>query len=250
MVAAYIERSTVTGMAFSLLIFALTIQNFFIFRNFWQNISLNNPNGSANFTGSFNLINYVNIGNSLRSSYTFGSASLLDAVGASLAMYAGYTAVIGRIGLTEIFFLTWIGTFIYEINSQILWRLYIPDSGYPSRAFAYGGMLGLVSSIVLNKRDKTVNNPNFRSSYKIMALAFLGIIFVWCSFPVLVVNIDIVGMAGQVNIWLALAASVLGCYTASSFSYRKFCVHDMVFGSITVSFMLFREQSLLVLQLT
>lgn len=47
-------------------------------------------------------------------------------------------------------------------------------------------------------------------------------------------------MAGQVNIWLALATSVLGCFTASAFSYRKFCVHDMVFASITVLILLFR----------
>jgi predicted permease len=76
-----------------------------------------------------------------------------------------------------------------------------------------------------------------------MALAFLGIIFVWCSYPILVLSSvydshisKIVAMAGQVNIWLALATSVLGCYTASSLIYRKFCVHDMIFGSITVLF--------------
>jgi hypothetical protein len=242
MVAAYIERSTVTGMAFTLLIFAFTIQNFFIFRNFWQRISVNNPNANADFGGSdFSFINYINFGNGLQTSYAFTSASFLDAVGAALAMYAGYTAVIGRVGFAEIFFLTWIGTFLYEFNSQILWRLYIPDNGYPSRAFAFGGALGIVSSLVINKRDKTINNPNYRSSYKIMALAFLGIIFVWCSYPVLVlsnvyesVTGKVVAMAGQVNIWLALAASVLGCYTASAFSYKKFCVHDMVFASITV----------------
>jgi hypothetical protein len=232
-----------------LLIFALTAQNFFIFRNFWQRIGLNDPNGGANFSGTFSLINYVNFQNGLQNSYTFTSASFIDAVGAALAIYAAYTAIIGRIGLTEIFFLSWIGTFLYEINSQILWRLFIPDNGYPSRAFAYGATLGIVASIIASKRDKTVNNPNFRSSYKIMALAFLGIIFVWCSYPVLVLssvfnsqNSEVVAMAGQVNIWLALAASVLGCYTASSFSYRKFCVHDMVFASITVQTHLFRER--------
>jgi hypothetical protein len=137
---------------------------------------------------NFSLINYINFGNGLQTSYAFTSASFLDAVGAALAMYAGYTGVIGRIGLTEIFFLTWIGTFLYEINSQILWRLYIPDNGYPSRAFAYGGALGLVSSLVLHKRNETINNPNYHSSYKIMALAFLGIVFVWCSYPVLVLS--------------------------------------------------------------
>jgi hypothetical protein len=171
-------------------------------------------------------------------------------------MYAGYTAVIGRIGLGEIFFLTWIGTFIYEINAQLLNRFFIPDNGYPSRAFAYGGMLGLISSFVLGKRDLTVNSSFFRSSYKIMALAFLGIIFVWCSYPVLVLSSTytsvegkIVAMAGQVNIWLALATSVLGCFTASAFSYRKFCVHDMVFASITVHHLLFRVLLHLVHQL-
>jgi len=59
----------------------------------------------------------------------------------------------------------------------------------------------------------------------------------------------IIAMTGQVNIWLALAASVLGCYTASSFSYRKFCVHDMVFASITVQIFLFRGLLHLVHQL-
>lgn len=234
-------------MAFTLLIFALTVQNFFIFRTFWSNISVSDPNASANFSSSnYPNINYINYGND-QTTYKLPSTSLLDAIGAALAMYAGYTGVIGRVGLGEIFFLSWIGTFIYEVNSQILWRLFIPDNGYPSRAFAFGGMLGLISSIVLGKRNLTLNNPSFKSSYKIMALSFLGIIFVWCSFPVLVLADvytstagNIVAMAGQVNIWLALATSVLGCYTASTISYRKFCIHDMIFASITVLLHLFR----------
>lgn len=106
----------------------------------------------ADFSSNYPKINYINYGNSLQNNYQLPSASFLDAVGAALAMYAGYTGVIGRIGLGEVFFLTWIGTFIYEINSQLLWRFFILDNGYPSRAFAYGGMLGLVSSIILGKK--------------------------------------------------------------------------------------------------
>ena len=76
-----------------------------------------------------------------------------------------------------------------------------------------------------------------------MSLSFLGIVFIWCSFPILnlsdiltgtVNDSNIVNLA-QVNIWLSLAASVLGCYTASAFLYRKFHVHDMVFSAITVN---------------
>lgn len=67
-------------------------------------------------------------------------------------MFAGYSAVIGKIGLGEIFFLTWIGVFGYELNSLLLWRLYIPDNGFPLRAFGFGGALGLVSSLILGKK--------------------------------------------------------------------------------------------------
>jgi hypothetical protein len=153
MVAGYIERQSVTGMAFTLLIFALTAQNFFIYRSFWEYISVNNPDGTTSFQNQYyQKINYLNFGNQLQTSYTYTSSSFLDAVGAALALYAGYTGVIGRVGLAEIFFLTWIGTFLYEVNSQILWRLYIPDNGFPSRAFAFGGALGLFSSLVLGKK--------------------------------------------------------------------------------------------------
>lgn len=90
-------------MAFTLLIFALTVQNFFIFRNFWQRINVNDPNGMTDFTGSsFPLINFINFGNDLQmttNTYALFSASILDAVGCALALYAGYTAVIGRVGL-------------------------------------------------------------------------------------------------------------------------------------------------------
>jgi len=73
-------------------------------------------------------------------------------VGAALAIYAGYSAVIGRIGLGEVFFLTWIGTFLYSLNSHLLWMLFIPDNGYASRAFAFGSSLGLVSSLILGQK--------------------------------------------------------------------------------------------------
>lgn len=77
-----------------------------------------------------------------------------------------------------------------------------------------------------------------------MGLALLGVIFVWCSYPIILMastyeasatsTSSIVAMTGQVNIWLALAASVLGVFSASSIFYQKFSVHALVFGSITV----------------
>ena len=88
------------GMAFTLLIFALTAQNFFIFRIFWTNVSVNNPDIAASFSQRYyNIINPINFGNTIQNSYAYGSAGFMDAIGAALAMYAAYTSVIGRIGL-------------------------------------------------------------------------------------------------------------------------------------------------------
>lgn len=73
------------------------------------------------------------------------------------------------------------------------------------------------------------------------SMPLLGVILVWCTFPVLVtvntynkVNGEVVAMIGQVNIWLALAGSAIGTYLASIFLYRKFSVGDLVFAVISV----------------
>lgn len=103
LIASYVSKTAITGIAFTLLIFALTVQNFMIFRSFWNKISLNNPEGSSNFSSIlYQKLNYINYNNDLQNTaltYQIGSVSLLDAVGAAIAMYCGYSAVIGRIGL-------------------------------------------------------------------------------------------------------------------------------------------------------
>ncbi len=43
MIAGYIAHTTTISMAFTLLIFALTLQNFFIFRALWNKSGINDP---------------------------------------------------------------------------------------------------------------------------------------------------------------------------------------------------------------
>ena len=81
-----------------------------------------------------------------------------------------------------------------------------------------------------------------------MGLSLLGVVIVWSVFPLIVLSDvyvstsgKVVAMSGQVNMWLALAASVLGCYTASSLVYRKFSLHDIVFSAISVHLTSSRE---------
>ena len=220
-------------MAFTLLIFALTVQNYFIYRIFWENLTVNDPNASIDFSKRlYEIINPLNFGNSFQNGYAYSSASFIDAIGASLGMYAAYTAVVGRIGFAEVFFLTWIGPFFYELNSQLLWRFVWTDTGYPLRAFGFGGTLGLVSSLILGKSELTAECQNYFSRYKMMGLSLVGMILVWCTFPILLLGSTlysttgaIVGMAGQVNMWLALASSALGVCSACALYYQKLSVH-------------------------
>ena len=83
-----------------------------------------------------------------------------------------------------------------------------------------------------------------------MGLSLLGVVIMWSVFPLIVLSDvyvstsgKVVAMSGQVNMWLALAASVLGCYTASSLVYRKFSLHDIVFSAISVPLISPREAS-------
>ena len=43
MVAGYIEKSSVQGMAFTVLVVALTTQNYFVYRDLWDRVSVNDP---------------------------------------------------------------------------------------------------------------------------------------------------------------------------------------------------------------
>lgn len=43
---------------------------------------------------------------------------------------------------------------------------------------------------------------------------------------------------GQVNIWLALASSALGCFSASCFYFGKFSAHNLIFSTLTVKIIL------------
>lgn len=75
-----------------------------------------------------------------------------------------------------------------------------------------------------------------------MALGLLGFAILWCAFPLLIVagiythsSMDnLILYAAPVNMWLALISGILGTFTASALTYRKFSLHDLVFTGLTV----------------
>lgn len=80
------------------------------------------------------------------------SSAVSDYIACFISLIIAYSGVIGRVGNLEVYFLTVLGTFIYEFNSMILWRIFVTDPGYGMRVFLFAGAFGLFASIVLAKK--------------------------------------------------------------------------------------------------
>ena len=84
--------------------------------------------------------------------YQLPVSSMADAIACSISLMIAFSPVVGRVSLPEIFLLTLFGPFAYEVNSQLLWRLFITDAGYGLRVFTFGSFLGLISACILGKK--------------------------------------------------------------------------------------------------
>ena len=231
-------------MGYTLLIFALTVQHFFLMRAFWNKAGTNDPASAKTYDDStYYVIGLSNYGTDRQSTTGLPTASFTDAIACALSIMVAACPVIGRVGLLEIFFLTLFGSFLYEVNSQLLHRWYITDTGYGMRILLFGSFLGLVSTCILGKKETTLNHPRYKSEYQTRALSLFGFVLVFCAFPMLCVaglltysEIDgYIIYSAAVNMWLALLSGILGCYVSSAFTHRRFSIHDLIFGGLGVN---------------
>ena len=158
-------------------------------------------------------------------------------------MFCALTPILGRIGFTELFFLGWLGPFMYEINSAVFNRFFIIDNGFGMRGFLFGGLLGLIISLVIGKKPETLQHDRFKSHYHIQALTFIGAIIVCLTYPNVISAGLLTGtnsqyvprVAGiaQINSWLSLAGSIAGTYAACSILYAHLNVHDIAFTALS-----------------
>lgn len=246
LMASYIYKTSLSGMAFTLLIFALTLQHYLLFSTFWYKSGLfdyTNSLGSYNVDPFYQEVTPSNLGIGRNVSETERGISVIDSIACAISVFIGLIPVIGRVGIMDVFWLSIFGSFFYEVNNGLIWRFFIFDIGYGLRIFLYGSFLGLFSAIILGKRDTTNAHYNFNSSYTIQSLSLLGVVLVWCSFIFLqtanlftVANSLTVLYSATVNMWLALAASVLGAFAASAIAYRKIHIYDIIFSAISVKF--------------
>lgn len=240
-------------MTYTLVIFVLTIQHFFLFRAFWSKAGTNDYDSSSkNFSSPYNRVTIANTFNNRQESTILETGPFVEAIGCAISLTVAFSSVIGRIGLLEVFFLTLFGSFLYEVNSQLLFRWFITDVAFGYRIVIFGAVLGIVTAIILGKRPQsTFRNAAYRSEYRFMAFALLGFAFTFVSLPILTaitltsdtVTDRVILWASSINAWLAVFASVLGVFTSNALFYGKFHPHDLIFLGTSVLFGLFREPS-------
>lgn len=140
--------------------------------------------------------------------------------------------------------MTLFGTFLYEVNNQLLWNIYITDIGFGMRIFIFGSFMGLISSCILGRSETTVNHRSYKSVYSSRSLGLLGLVVAFCTFPMLVVagligtstNYAYILYIAPFNMWLALGAGILGSFSISAIVNRKIFLHDLVFSGLAVSY--------------
>ena len=172
--------------------------------------------------------------------------SFVDAIACALANVIAFSSLVGRIQLMEVFYLSLLGTFFYEINNQLIWRLIITDIGYGMRIFLFGGVMGFISSLLVGSRkinrDQTREHLRYLSIYATRCLGLIGLVIIFSTFPYLCVaglyqtsaNNSYILYVAPFNMWFALVAGVLGSFCASALTYRKIFIHDLIFSGINV----------------
>ena len=156
--ASYIHKASISGMAFTLLIFALTLQHYVLFSAFWYKtgvFDVSNSVGSFNQDPFFNSVFTSNWGIDRFTSLTNRRTTIVDAIACALSVFIAFLPVVGRVGIADVFWLSLWGSFFYEVSNGLLWRWAIEDLGFLMRVFVYGSFLGLLSSLILGKRDTT-----------------------------------------------------------------------------------------------
>lgn len=106
---------------------------------------------------------------------------------AAMAVNVAVSCVLGRVGLSEIFFTILMGTFGYELNRRICTNF--GDDAFGSMyIFTFGGFMGLAMGMILRLRDKkdiTMNNKLLKANMHTSTLSLLGAAILMLTLPFL-----------------------------------------------------------------
>ena len=152
----YIYNFAISGLVLVFFILSFTIQYYFLAWSFWVKTGLT----SSINEGSFNVTDFVTLGLSNRDDRIIGdsivqSTSLHQAMCCALSLIIALYAVLGRTGLLDTFMLCLFGGSFYAFLEAVFWRISSLDAGFSFRIFMFGSSLGLVSSLILAKKELT-----------------------------------------------------------------------------------------------
>lgn len=100
MINSYVVRSSFTGLTFTLVIFALTIQHWYLFRAFWNKAGANDYDASSKtWTTWYDKVTLANYNVDRQVSSNLNSGAFVEGIACAISMVVAFNPVIGRIGL-------------------------------------------------------------------------------------------------------------------------------------------------------
>lgn len=113
---------------------------------------------------------------------------MVDAIACAISMIVAFSSLVGRIQPFEVFVMTLFGSWLYEVNNQLMWSIFVTDIGYGMRIFVFGATMGLIASCILGRKDTTIDHHQYRSVYSSRSLGLIGLVVAFCTFPMLIVG--------------------------------------------------------------
>ena len=236
---SYMKKLVFTGLGFSLLITALSIEIYFMMNCFWNKATIMY---TAESTTEFKDIDKTyNLYLTNLSAGTDFMATLTGGFRCALAMMVAFSSVIGRAGYLEAFIMVFFGTIGYELNRQII-ENYSNDSGGTSHIFVFGGFMGLMMGLLKRTREKnssdTKTHDNYTANKFTASMALLGTLFTWVFFPSIsadYIDADFAShtvYTGPYTVWYSLAASTIISFAISPIFNDGLLIRDIVYGPI------------------
>lgn len=159
----------------------------------------------------------------------------------SLANMIAFAAISGRAGPLEAAFMSVIGTFLYEINRQLVSR-YSLDFGGSMTIFCFGGFYGSIVSLILyfcTQRESFEEHYLRKAGNFSFLLASVGSLFCWVFFPFLNIDIPnqlIFNFNGGINTFFCISACVVCsiCFTSiiNGKIELKYIIYSPIVGGI------------------
>ncbi len=157
--------------------------------------------------------------------------SLITGDFASGAVLISYGAVLGKISLNQLFFMSLLEILFYSINESIgVIHYEAVDMGGSMYVHTFGAFFGLAVSYIITDYEKIENSKDKNCSSKVSdTFAMIGTIFLWLFWPSFNGALAVGNSQHRVviNTILSLTASCMSSFAMSKYFRKKFNMIDI-----------------------